>query len=461
VEVYRNRVETMDAAAAEATEIADRKALYRRHVRTLAERSEAALSEAGYDRLLIHSGRGRARFQDDYVPPFRAHPHFVAWLPLTRSEDCLLEIRPGARPRLWRMAPEDFWHAPAPEPASWWAEHFEIETVTTIEQWQHALEEPVATALIGDPADFPTLGRHADLNPPTLVAALAETRTAKTAWQVACIAAANRIAVAGHRAAEGAFRDGGSELDIHLAYLAAAGHDPDALPYGSIVALNQHAAILHYQLRDRRAPPESRSFLIDAGADCHGYAADVTRTYAREPGMFADLIGEVDRMQQRLSGAMCAGAGYVDLHLEAHRGIAEILRAASLCDMPLDAMLEAGVTSTFYPHGLGHFLGVQVHDVAGRAAPDGNALPPPEDHPALRLTRELADGNVLTVEPGLYFIPSLLAKLADSPLSGHFDWDAIDALRPFGGIRVEDDVLVDGDSPRNLTREAWREAGSA
>jgi Xaa-Pro dipeptidase len=447
----------MDAAAAAATPVADRESLFRRHVATLTERTEAALAEAGYDRLLIHSGRGHSRFQDDYEPPFRAHPHFVAWVPLPRSADCLLEIRAGRRPRLWRMAPVDFWHAPPAAPAAWWADRFDIETVERVEQWQHTLEETAATALIGDPADFGTLGAHADLNPSGLVAALDEIRTVKTPWQVECIAAANRIAVAGHRAAAAAFREGASELDIHLAYLAAAGHDPDTLPYGSIVALNEHAAILHYQYRDRGAPADSRSFLIDAGADCHGCAADITRTYAREPGLFADLVDEVERMQRRLAASMCAGRSYVDLHLEAHRGIAEILRGASLCDMPLDAMLESGVTATFYPHGLGHFLGVQVHDVAGRVAPDGASMPPPEGHPALRLTRALADGNVVTVEPGLYFIPSLLEPLADSPLSGHFDWGAIEALKPFGGVRIEDDVLVDGNRPRNLTREAWDE----
>ncbi|MEX0914937.1 MAG: Xaa-Pro dipeptidase, partial [Wenzhouxiangellaceae bacterium] len=308
-------------------------------------------------------------------------------------------------------------------------------------------------ALIADPGDFRTLGRHADLNPAGLLAGLDELRTVKTDWQIECIRTANRIAVAGHDAAATAFSSGASELEIHLAYLKAAGHDPDTLPYNSIVALNEHCAVLHYQYRDATAPERSRSFLIDAGADCYGYAADITRTYSADDGLFTDLIGEMDRMQQRLAGRMQAGRDYVDLHLEAHRGVAEILRGASICDMEIDAMLEAAVTSTFLPHGLGHFLGVQVHDVAGKVAPDGRDLPPPERHPMLRLTRELQAGNVLTVEPGLYFIPSLLEKLRQTPISGHVDWKAVEALVPYGGIRIEDDVVVRAETPDNLTRE--------
>lgn len=441
----------------EKSVLSDREALYRAHVGHMIEQTGDRLARAGYDRLLIHSGRPHARFQDDYQPPFRAHPHFVAWLPLPRNPDCLLEIRPGSRPKLWLVVPEDFWHAPPAPPEAWWAEHYEIEQVADASAWQPVLDEPTATALIADPADFHAPEAHADVNPPGLLGALAELRTVKTDWQIECIRGANRIAVAGHDAAARAFASGASELGIHLAYLKAARHDPDTLPYNSIVALNEHCAVLHYQYRDAAAPAESRSFLIDAGADCHGYAADITRTYCRGGGLFGDLIGEVDRMQQHLAGRMQAGRSYVDLHLEAHRGIAEILRSASICRMEIDAMLEAGVTSTFLPHGLGHFLGVQVHDVAGRVAPDGSELPPPAAHPLLRLTRELEAGNVLTVEPGLYFIPSLLEKLRRAPISRHIDWDAVAALVPYGGIRIEDDVVVRRESPDNLTRDCRAE----
>lgn len=436
--------------------IAHRDRLYRKHVAALTEATSDAVAAAGYDRLLLHSGRAHPRFLDDYEPPFRAHGHFVAWLPLPQHTDCLLEIVPGRTPVLWLLLPDDFWHAPPASPEGWWADHYDVRIVARPSDWRDALAPGQATALIADPQDFPDLDGAADINPPGLLGRLDEIRTRKTDWQVACIAEANRIALAGHRAAAEAFAAGASELEIHLAYLGAAGHDPDTLPYGSIVALNEHAAVLHYQLRDRTSAGQRHSFLIDAGADCHGYAADITRTHAAEPGPFADLVEALDRLQQHLAGRMQAGRSYVDLHIEAHRGIAGILRDSGLADLSIDALVEDGLTATFLPHGLGHFLGVQVHDVAGRVDRNGASLPPPAAHPFLRLTRELETGNVLTVEPGLYFIPSLLEKLRGSPMARHFDWNAIDALVPCGGIRIEDNVLVDSETPVNLTRRAER-----
>lgn len=429
---------------------------YAAHVETLLKQAVHRIGEAGYDRLLIHSGRSHARFQDDYHGPFRAHGHFVHWLPLPTHADCLLEIAPGRRPKLWLCEPDDFWHAPPAPPEAWWADHYDIEVVTGPDGWSHVLDEERATALIGDPVDFPGLGRHADLNPEALLWRLDEDRTRKTGWQLDCLRAASRRAVAGHLAARDAFEAGGSELDIHLAYLKAALHDPNDLPYNSIVGLNEHAAVLHYQWRDAVPPSAFRTFLIDAGADCHGLAADITRTWVRDRGtVFAGLLDAMDALQQRLVAKMQPGMDYVALHEETHRGIAQILHDAGLVKMPVDAMIEDRVTSRFYPHGLGHHLGVQVHDVAGKVGPDGTPLPPPEAHPFLRLTRTLEAGNVVTVEPGLYFIPSLLKDLREGGLRDRFDWNAIDALIPFGGIRIEDDVRVLPDGHENLTRDAF------
>ncbi len=121
------------------------------------------------------------------------------------------------------------------------------------------------------------------------------------------------------------------------------------------------------------------------------------------------------------------------------------------------AQLERGITSTFFPHGLGHFLGLQVHDVGGfQAGPEGGTIAKPEGHPYLRLTRTLEPGHVVTVEPGIYFIPMLLAKLRQSADAGAVNWDAVEAMLPFGGIRIEDDVHVTEGAPENLTRNAFR-----
>jgi Xaa-Pro dipeptidase len=96
-----------------------------------------------------------------------------------------------------------------------------------------------------------------------------------------------------------------------------------------------------------------------------------------------------------------------------------------------------------------------VHDVAGKQAdPAGTPAPPPREHPYLRNTRTIEAGHVFTIEPGLYFIPMLLRRFRSGADTAAFDWARIDALAPFGGVRVEDNVVVTAAGPRNLTREA-------
>jgi len=106
------------------------------------------------------------------------------------------------------------------------------------------------------------------------------------------------------------------------------------------------------------------------------------------------------------------------------------------------------------PHGLGHPLGLQVHDVAGFMQDDnGTHLAAPSQYPYLRCTRVLEPGMVLTIEPGFYIIDSLLTKLRGGKFSQYFDWAAIDALKPYGGIRIEDNVVVHANRIENMTRD--------
>ncbi len=121
-----------------------------------------------------------------------------------------------------------------------------------------------------------------------------------------------------------------------------------------------------------------------------------------------------------------------------------------------DEALESGLSSVFFPHGIGHLLGLQVHDVAGLARDSsGTEIPRPEGHPFLRLTRRLEPGFVVTIEPGLYFIDLLLDAARTAGHGGRINWDAVERLRPYGGIRIEDDVACTAGAPENLTRDAF------
>jgi Xaa-Pro dipeptidase len=133
-----------------------------------------------------------------------------------------------------------------------------------------------------------------------------------------------------------------------------------------------------------------------------------------------------------------------------------LLLSADVITCEADEAMETGLSSVFFPHGLGHLLGLQVHDVAGLAQNErGGEIPRPQGHPYLRLTRVLEPGFVVTIEPGLYFIDMLLESARGDERGRHIDWSAIERWRPFGGIRIEDDVVCTSSSPLNLTREAF------
>lgn len=424
---------------------------YPAHVSHQQSTWEEALSAEGYDAAVIHSGSQIISFLDDYHYPFRPNPHFLAWLPLTRHDESVLVVRPGERPVLYYYQPDDYWYLPPSDPAAWWADQFDVRSVRGTDAWRKGRPQG-RVAFMGD---APAIAGEADLNPEGLLNRIHIARTRKTPYEIECIREAGRIGARAHAAAEAAFREGRSEFDIHRAYLEAGQLNDAELPYGNIVALNEHGAVLHYQQRDRATPRELYSFLIDGGATVNAYCSDITRTHTVRDGQFADMIVAMDAMQLELCEAMRAGTDYRDLHVDTHRRIAGILADFGIISVGADEAVETGLSSVFYPHGLGHFLGLQTHDVAGLIDNDGNPNPRPEGHPFLRLTRVLEPGNVLTVEPGFYFIDTLLAKWRANGNAAAVNWDAVEVLRPFGGIRIEDNVVVTGDAPLNLTREAF------
>jgi Xaa-Pro dipeptidase len=434
-------------------------ALFPAHLQAVLERYAEALDACGFDALVIDAGEPGVHFLDDTHPTWRANPHFRQFVPLADAAGSTLLLRPGAVPVLLHLCPDDFWHVPPRPPEGDWTRHFRIRSVPDAA----ARDREITAGLSGSAAPArigaaPAPGPWA-VNPAALLAQLDYRRAGKTAYEIACLRAANRRAAKGHRAAEAAFRSGASEFAIHLAYLDATEHEESELPYASIIAQDRHGAVLHYQHRERAVPAGgARSFLIDAGADVAGYAADITRTHARDPGPFADLILAVDRMQQDLVARIRPGMAWPALHHEAHLALGRVLRDSGLARGEPEDLVEDGVTRAFLPHGLGHLLGLQVHDVGGNLAdPEGTTCPPPAAYPALRLTRVIETDWVVTVEPGLYFIPGLLATLRSESGGQRVAWAMVDALAPFGGIRIEDDIHVTDSGAENLTRPAFEE----
>lgn len=427
---------------------------YDEHVRTLAARFGAALEAARFERVAIFAGDLLMRHRDDRAYAFTCEPYFAQWLPLLEAPGSMLLFEPERKPQLIFRQEDDFWHVPPRSPEGHWTGHFDIQVARSADDVRAALA-PWRTHCAAIGTGALTSGLFETHDDAALLTRLDFERARKTDYEVACMARANRIAAAGHAIAGGAFGDGISEFDLDVVYRAETSQGEADLPYHNIVALNEHAAVLHYQHLDRNAPAESRSFLIDAGAACRGYAADVTRTWQVGQSRFAALIASMERLQQALCAEVAPGVDYVDLNERAHVLLAGVLAEHGIVTCSAEEAYSSGLTRAFLPHGLGHLLGLQVHDVGGwQQSPDGEQRPPPDAHPFLRLTRRLEPGFALTIEPGLYFIDSLLAEL-DSRLARHIDQATVDALRPCGGIRIEDDLVVESTAGRNLTREAF------
>ncbi len=430
------------------------------HLEVLQGQWEAALNAHGYDAAVLPAGAASNYFQDDQAPPFHPSPHFARWFPDANCEHSALLVRPGKRPRLYFYRPADYWYLPPSLPE--WAEAgFEVAIHGDAPGLIGALTRDLGGsnhfALIG-PAESHDLDLPATaINPRELVNKLHFARAVKTPFEVGRMREATAMGVRGHLAARQTFVDGGSEFDIHLAYLAASSQQESRLPYPSIIALGEHAGILHYQHYDRQRPPGVRSFLIDAGGQAAGYHSDITRTYSATPGDdFDALIKALDVRQRALIDTIRPGLSYVDLHSRMHREIAELLVDFEFVRCSAEAAFEHAITDAFFPHGLGHLLGLQTHDVGGQLAnANGDIAPPPARFPSLRYTRAIETGHVFTIEPGLYFIPLLLDKLAASDAADEVHWKRVNGFRPCGGIRIEDNVLVTTTGVENLTRPAF------
>ncbi len=417
------------------------------------ENAYARLLEAhGYDGVLLYSGAPRHFFGDDQQASFASFAHFLHWVPLAGIEHSWLLIRPGQRPLLRFHAPAGFWHLTPSLPEAAWTRRFTIETSAD----SAPPKMPQGRLAIVGEVDADTAERlGAALNPPALCQALDELRVRKSDYELACLREANRLALAGHAAARQAFDAGAAELDIQLAYLKASRQRESQLPYQNIVGLNEHAGVLHYQHYDIEPAPRRHSLLLDAGRRVAGYAADITRTWAGSDAdpQFAALIEGVEQLQQRLIAELRPGLDYVALHERMHLELGRLLSEQALIECSPEAAVESGITRAFCPHGLGHSLGLQVHDVAGRCDARGETLPAPQRDPALRLTRPLEAGMVVTMEPGLYVIPMLLEPLRDQPAGRSIDWAGVARLAPHGGIRIEDNIAIGETGPINLTRD--------
>lgn len=221
--------------------------------------------------------------------------------------------------------------------------------------------------------------------------------------------------------------------------------------YGTIVGSGPNSAVLHFE-PSARVIQDGEFVLVDAGAETDRYTADVTRTYvAGQPSQFQqDLHAAVLSAQERAISRCQPGAEWKDIHLATAVDLVAGLVALGIMRGEPSSLVEQEAHTLFFPHGLGHMVGLGVRDAGGLAP--GRMKDPRPSLRTLRIDLPLQPGYLVTVEPGIYFIPPLLndpdrrARFRDA-----VDWTRVDGLIDIGGVRIEDDLLITSGEPEVLT----------
>ena len=283
--------------------------------------------------------------------------------------------------------------------------------------------------------------------------ALRELRLFKDEGELALLRAASAAAGAGHLAAMRAGRPGLREYHVQAELerefqRAGCGQ----LGYGSIVATGRNAAVLHYVKNDATLR-RGELLLVDAGCECRGYTADITRTFpvsGRFDRRQRDVYAVVLAAQEACIAASRTGTTTLELQRLAESTLAEGLRDLGFLKGATDELLESEAIRVFFPHGIGHTLGLDVHDVQGARR---RKLPQPRSS-KIKFRARLEPGFVITIEPGVYFVEALVR---DPELRrkhrGRVNFALAERFLDFGGVRIEDDVVIrPSGPPLNLTR---------
>jgi len=381
----------------------------------------------------------------DRTYPFRAHSEYLyltdrerpgGVLAFDPQEGWIDFVVPVTRDeRLWEGAAADEPEGvPVAELAAWLAQRN---------------GRPVACLGAGVPDVAPAGQLEAELR-----SGLNHVRRPKDAVELARMRAAERATRAGFAAIAPLIEPGRSERELQIELEAAFfRNDADFLAFDTIVGSGPNSAVLHFPPSSRRVA-DGELILIDAGAEYRGYASDITRTYpasgrftAQQQEVYAIVAAAGARATERCT----TGSEWRDVHRTAALVIAEGLVGLGLLRGEPESLVERGAQALFFPHGVGHMVGLGVRD-AGEVL--RGREPPEDEFPRLRVDLPLLPGHVVTVEPGIYFVPALLddAELRERHRDA-VDWDRAEAMLGFGGIRIEQNVLITDDGNEVLTAD--------
>lgn len=279
-------------------------------------------------------------------------------------------------------------------------------------------------------------------------------RRQKDELELARMRVAERATSAGFAAIQPLLVSGTTEREVQIALEAEFFRNgADFLAFDTIVAGGPNAAVLHFR-PSQRAFADGDLILIDAGGECRGYASDITRTYPASGTLTpeqAELYAIVRSAGLAATARCTVGTEWRDVHRTAALVIAEGLVGFGLLRGDPESLVERGAQSLFFPHGIGHMVGLGIRD-AGEVLKGRRVRE--DEFPKLRMDLPLLSGHVVTVEPGIYLVPALLK---DTDFRERYrdavDWERAESMLDFGGIRLEDNILVTDDGPEVLTAD--------
>ena len=414
---------------------------------TILSRRQRAASSFGEDLPLILVAAGEPITKPgglDQTYPFIPYPEYY-WLTGARRPGGVVAYDPAdgwtdfVRPvsadeRLWEGEPE------IPEG----------EDVATLQEWLKARDgDPLAVVgaqIEGITADSDASERAQEW--------LDVARRPKDAAELEILEQAVTATARGFAKVRDAIRPGMTERALQIEIESAMYRSgADGLGFETIVGAGTHAAVLHFEPGERTVG-ENDLVLCDAGGSILGYTADVSRTYPAGSAFTPEqqAIFDIVLAAQAEAISQCrVDVEWADVHRTAARVLAEGLCDLGILKGDVDGLLESEAIALFFPHGIGHMLGLGVRDVGGRASGrDLRAV----CGARLRVDLPLQKDFLMTIEPGLYFVPAILDSKENR--EKHPDavaWDNLERWRPVGGVRIEDDILVTDSEPRNLTED--------
>jgi len=309
----------------------------------------------------------------------------------------------------------------------------------------------------GNYPELPTIpeGGSYEIDKESLYPVVCECRVIKSEAEIDVMRAAARISSEGHIAAMQNIKPGLMEYQTEAIFKfhcrLLGGRD---VAYEGICASGRCASTLHYQDNDKPLV-DGKLILADMGCKFRGYCADITTTFPVN-GKFTqkqkEIYDAVLDANLSVMKAMKPGVKWDDMHLLAEKIIVQhLIKLGIVKDAPWEELMENRIGAIFFPHGLGHLLGLATHDVGGymKGYPERIQKPGLK---SLRTRRTLEKGMVITVEPGCYFIDVILENAyKDEVKAKYLNKEKIDEYYEVGGVRIEDDVVVTEDGMENFT----------